>query len=356
MEPENRITTRLLWAFLLLVIAGVTVAFLASRFGPAARARGLPVLGTIPDFSLTDRSGRTITRADLMGHVSVADFIFTSCSAQCPQVTAQMAKVQRFALPSWSDVRLLSLTVDPERDTPEVLSAYAQSFSADPDRWWFLTGPRDRLDDLTRNGFKVAGASPVPVDTSPDAILHSVSLVLLDRQARIRGYYQSTDSDDMARLRGDLSALASAGGPRLPLRRLPDLNAALNGASFLLLCCGYYFIRRKRIAAHRACMLTAFGTSVLFLVSYLAYHSQVGSVRFPGTGWVRPLYFSILISHTVLAAAVPILALITLFRAFRADFPAHKRIARWTLPIWTYVSLTGVVVYVMLYWVYGARG
>jgi cytochrome oxidase Cu insertion factor (SCO1/SenC/PrrC family) len=196
----------------LLVIGGIVAAYVGTRFSASARAAKLPVLGTLPDFSLTERNGKTVTRADLMGKVSVVDFIFTSCAAQCPQVTAQMLKIQSFALPRWKNVQLVSLTVDPERDTPEAMADYAKSFSADPARWLFLTGDKDRLDDLTRNGFKVASASKVPVDTSPDAVLHSVSLILLDSQGRIRGYYESTDSKEMAQLRGDLAALATSGG------------------------------------------------------------------------------------------------------------------------------------------------
>ena len=127
------------------------------------------------------------------------------------------------------------------------------------------------------------------------------------------------------------------------------MNAVLNGTCAILLTTGFVLIRRRQIAAHRACMATAFALSVVFLVSYLVYHVQVGSVPFRGQGWVRPLYFAILISHTVLAATVPVLAIITLRFAISGKYPRHKRLARWTLPIWLYVSVTGVVVYWMLY-------
>ena len=130
---------------------------------------------------------------------------------------------------------------------------------------------------------------------------------------------------------------------------LPTLNALLNGLAAVALVVGLWFIRTGRWRAHRAAMLTAVGLSTAFLTSYLIYHAQVGSVRYQGQGWVRTLYFAILISHTVLAAAVPFLAAITLVRALRRRFPAHATIARWTLPIWLYVSVTGVVIYLMLY-------
>lgn len=130
---------------------------------------------------------------------------------------------------------------------------------------------------------------------------------------------------------------------------LPTVNATLNGTSALLLSAGYLAIRGRRIALHRALMLAALVVSILFLISYLYYHSQVGTTRFTGQGWVRPLYFTILFSHTVLAVAIVPLAIVTLYRALRANFVRHKRIARWTLPIWIYVSVTGILVYLMLY-------
>ena len=130
---------------------------------------------------------------------------------------------------------------------------------------------------------------------------------------------------------------------------LPHLNAALNALSFLLLLVGYSFIRRGRIAAHRATMVSALAVSGLFLVSYVVYHYNYGSVRFTGQGLVRPVYFFILITHVILAAAIVPLVLLTVVRAARGDFARHRRIARWTLPLWLYVSVTGVVVYLMLY-------
>ena len=129
---------------------------------------------------------------------------------------------------------------------------------------------------------------------------------------------------------------------------LPALNATLNAIAAAWLVSGYVLIRQGRRRAHRAAMIAAFVTSALFLISYLVYHSQAGSRPFTGQGWIRPVYFTILISHVVLAAAVPPLAIVTLARGLHARYDAHRRIARRTLPIWLYVSLTGVVVYLML--------
>jgi len=135
----------------------------------------------------------------------------------------------------------------------------------------------------------------------------------------------------------------------MTLRDLPALNAALNAAAAVALLTGFWLIRCGRWRAHRVAMITALVLSSAFLTSYLVYHAQVGSVRFQGQGWLRTLYLSILATHTVLAAAVPVLAIITLSRALRRRFDRHRAIARWTLPIWLYVSVTGVVVYWMLY-------
>jgi uncharacterized membrane protein YozB (DUF420 family) len=133
---------------------------------------------------------------------------------------------------------------------------------------------------------------------------------------------------------------------------LPAVNATLNATAAVLLTIGYLFIRRGRIAQHRAVMIAAFTTSVLFLISYLVYHAQAGSKPFPGGGTIRLVYFAILLTHTVLAATVPVLAIITLSRGLSARYDRHRAIARWTLPIWLYVSVTGVVVYFMLYQLY----
>src|SRR3954471_18142337 len=135
----------------------------------------------------------------------------------------------------------------------------------------------------------------------------------------------------------------------LSVHDLPAVNATLNALSGVLLLVAYVLIRNRRIDRHRQVMIAAFATSSLFLVCYVVYHAQVGSVRFPRQGLVRPLYFTILITHVTLAAAVLPLAIVTLSRGLKARYARHRHIARWTLPIWIYVSVTGVLVYVLLY-------
>lgn len=138
----------------------------------------------------------------------------------------------------------------------------------------------------------------------------------------------------------------------ISISQLPTLNAILNSISFVLLIIGFWMISKRKITLHKVFMVSAFVTSILFLISYVIYHAQVGSTRFPGEGAIRPVYFFILISHVLLAAVVPVLAVMTIYRALRKQWFRHTRIAHWTLPIWLYVSITGVIIYWLLYHVY----
>jgi protein SCO1/2/putative membrane protein len=304
--------------------------------------------GPIGDFSLTERSGRVVERQDLSGKVWVAAFIFTRCAGPCAQVSSSMASLQR-GLAADKDVRFVSFTVDPEFDTPGVLRAYAQRFAADPERWLFLTGKRDEIYPLIRNRFRLG----VERNEGPDAqsgyeVTHSTKLVLVDSHGHIRGYFDGTDPEELSQLRQRILLLVWQ-------NRLPTVNATLNGLSALLLSIGYLAIRRRRVTLHKTCMLAALGVSALFLVSYLYYHFAVRKgepTSFTGTGWVRPVYFTVLLSHTLLAVVVAPLALFTAIQGLRDRLAGHVRVARWTLPLWLYVCVTGVVVYGMLYHLY----
>lgn len=138
----------------------------------------------------------------------------------------------------------------------------------------------------------------------------------------------------------------------LSISDLPALNAALNATSFVFLTVGYIYIRRGNQQAHKRCMIGALIASSIFLTSYLIYHYHVGATKFTGEGWIRPVYFTILISHVTLAIAIVPLVIITVVRAAKGKFDKHKAIARWTWPLWMYVSVTGIFVYVMLYHLY----
>jgi len=171
----------------------------------ALPAPSLPVLGAVPSFTLVERSGRAVSAADLAGHVWVADFVFTHCPTFCPLLTERMAGLQKALAPAADPVRLVSFSVDPVHDTPEVLLDYARRARAG-DGWLFVTGPREALAALLRDGFKVAWADDGP-PASP--ITHSDRFVLVDRALRIRGYYHGTQPDDVARLARDALALGA---------------------------------------------------------------------------------------------------------------------------------------------------
>jgi protein SCO1/2 len=165
---------------------------------------GLQRYGSVPDFTLTERSGKTTTLADLRGNIWIADFIYTTCKDTCPLQSAEMTKLQDL----WkdqADLKLVSFSVDPETDTTEVLSRYAARYQADAGRWLFLTGNRERIVRLVQEGFKLSAAS-LPSDAD-GIILHSPRFVLIDQQAQIRGYYDSRDNEALQRLKRDVATL-----------------------------------------------------------------------------------------------------------------------------------------------------
>ncbi len=194
----------LLWGLLVLVIAAIAGLTWWTRFGPGA-VPPPPVLSEVPDFTLTAQDGSALSREDLLGAPWVADLVFTRCVLACPVMSGKMAILDR-ELPD--GVRLVSITVDPEHDQPAVLGEYAEKFGAS-DRWLFLTGPRDQIAQLAGEGLRL-GYDPNPplVPLEPgDNIYHSTRFVLLDDQARVRGYYETTEGDEMDTLRRDLRAL-----------------------------------------------------------------------------------------------------------------------------------------------------
>lgn len=341
---------------------------------PHANASQLGFYGKVGPFKLQERSGQSITHENLKNHLWVAAFIFTSCTAECPMMGAEMAKIQD-TMKTHPRFKLVSFTVDPGHDTVSVLAAYGKRFQADPQKWWFVTGSKDTLYEVATKQFHLPvqenhpsahehhhGSgdehsqtatpdpfAPVPPKTAAsNPFLHSSKLVVVDENLNIRGYYDGTDSTAVEKLLADLPQASAK-----PVSILPTLNACLNGTSALLLLLGFFFIRNKNIQAHRWAMITAFCTSALFLLCYLYYHYSIGGGKpFPGQGGIRTLYFTILISHTILAVAIVPMILLTFSRALRERFDQHRKIARWTLPLWLYVSVTGVVIYLMLYQLY----
>jgi protein SCO1 len=312
-----------------------------------------------------------VTQADLDDRVWIAAFIFTRCPLSCPRISGVMRTLQgRLAR---TNALLVSISVDPEHDTPAVLKAYAEQFGASPDRWWFLTGAKTATYDVIHNGFKLALAETTAADRADGAesIAHSDRLALVEH-GRVVGLFESTDSAALDELVARATRLAQPGW----VRRLPTVNASLNALCAVLLMAGWFFIRHRSAAwstsssswegletpvrsgpldspgarAHVMCMLLAVVTSAVFLACYLVYHYQAGSMPFQHGGPVRWVYFTILLSHTALATfgVVP-LVILTLLRAARRDFAKHARIAQVTFPIWVYVSVTGVIIYLLLY-------
>lgn len=350
MTPSYRLGNLTVLATVLASLA-VCSAFVGRAPVPARAAqnlgdRGFP-LGT---FRLTERSGRTVTDADLADRAWVASFIFTRCPLSCPRISSVMKGLQaRF---KGTGVRLVSISVDPAHDTPAVLADYARRFGADPDRWWFLTGPEADVVDLIFARFKlsVSPASEADRNAGAEAFSHSDRLALVGRGNTVVGYFGSDDPAALDALVAKARSLDAERGVPAWVRRLPAVNAGLNGSCAVLLSLGWFMIRGGRVRAHAACMIAAVTVSSLFLACYLVYHANVGSVPFRGVGGIRLAYFTILLSHTLLATfgVVPLVAL-TLIQALRRRFDRHARVARLTLPVWLYVSVTGVVIYWMLY-------
>lgn len=342
------------------LVAGTVVLALAVCLG-TVRTRSTPVtagheLGEhafpLGDFRLTERSGRVVNGGDFADRVWIASFIFTRCPASCPRITSVMKGLQG-KLAS-SSVQLASVSVDPEHDTPAVLSAYAQRFGADPERWWFLTGPKEDVYGLILKGFRlgVAESSPEEQKEGAEAISHTAKLALVAPGNRVVGYYNADEPADVKALADTALQLASSRSQALLpgwVRSLPAVNATLNSLCAILLVTGWTFIRSGQARAHAACMILGVAVSALFLTCYLVYHFHAGSVPYRGLGVLRLVYFTILLSHTVLAIVVVPLVVATLIRAAGRDFVRHGRVARFTFPVWLYVSVTGVVIYLMLY-------
>jgi protein SCO1/2 len=453
--PCNRVMLRtwsgILW---LLVLVSLLVMFLTPQSQPDIRQisgdkSGFPgfhrpveldpevelVTRKVADFTMTERSGTTVTRDDLLGKPWVVNFIFTSCVMTCPANTTAMMKLAEQS--KNVDVRFVTITVDPERDTPQRLSDYAEIYGADADQWWFLTGEKEEIHQLILKNF----LQVVEEQQGKNRLLgyefaHTDRVLHIAADGTILGQYLSTDPLEMTKLRRVLAGetetparnrflVAKSGelasepeeslkkpspetqpeepaDPIAPeatedektdekadvevapltgetsvavenqqqfafeqaeialpvpawIERLPTINALLNSLATLLLLAGYMFIRRKQIIPHRNCMLSAFAVSILFLATYLTYHFGLhaytgeSSKKFPDLGFIRQVYYVILISHILLAVAVPVLAVTTLVQAGRQRWEQHRFWASITFPIWLYVSVTGVIIYWMLY-------
>ncbi len=320
--------------------------------GPSAAGNRVSIPGSvallgrqIAPFSFVRETSQPVGSETLKETVWLAAFTFTRCPASCPRISSTLKGLQDQL--AGSSVKIISISVDPRHDTPEVLKTYGAKFGADPDRWWFLTGPESEVYELIQKSFLVSAVPTTPdmQKQGAEEIAHSDRIALVDKDLKLVRYYDSNSPDELRQLVTE----ARLRNQKSWVKALPKWNATLNATSFLFLMTGWFLIRNGRMRAHAFIMLTCLAISGAFLSSYLTYHFYVGTVRFPGTGLIRQLYLSILLSHTVLAVVlVPLIAL-SILRAIRKDFVRHKAIAKVTFPIWVYISVTGVVIYLMLY-------
>ena len=352
-----KLTASILGAVLLAGAAPLSWAALPPAQGVASPPPGSEVrFSEVPDFAFTERSGATVTRADLLGSPWIAVPFYARCLGPCPSLTGDL-RARVYEELRGSDVRLVSFSVDPRFDSPEVLEEWASRFEVEDDRWLFLTEDLVEMEAFVREGLKVALARDETLEPGL-AVTHSTRLPVIDPEGRIAGWYEcAADGLERAELESNMDlltnvALALSTAPQPS--NLPAINAALNGLATVLLVLGYRAIKRGDRERHAALMKTAFATSAAFLACYLYYHTAVlplqgGPTQFHGGGAAKVGYLTLLASHVILAAVNLPMILRTLLLARREDWERHRRWARWTFPIWLYVSVTGVVVYVVLY-------
>jgi uncharacterized membrane protein YozB (DUF420 family)/cytochrome oxidase Cu insertion factor (SCO1/SenC/PrrC family) len=350
----------------LLVPLSLAVAVLAFVAPPVGKAKPRPAEAPavaerdhIADFALVDQRKRKVTRDDLLGKVWIASFILIPCpDGKCQQVTQTVERLQE-ELPDHPDLRLVTFIVKDHED-PRVLDRYLRDHHVNPRRWLFLSGNEEEIDRVMRSCYLRGPKTEVG---SPE---HAQKLVLVDQAGKIRGWYDGLNDrnapegdfeQNLRKLRREVKALLA---PKQS--DFPAFNAALNAASAVLVLLGWGAIRRRLIRLHIACMLSAMFVSAVFLASYLYYHLVVKSgvvTRFrdqapDAPSWVGHVYGAILFTHTILAVVVTPLVLWSAYLGLRNRLSQHMRMARLTLPVWLYVSVTGVVVYWMLYRLYPA--
>jgi protein SCO1 len=321
----------------------------------AAAADSPASFGVVGEFELIDQRGARVTNLDVADRPRLYGFFFTSCTGPCPRLTANMRQAQE--LLADEEVGLVSISVDPEKDTPEVLAAYAKSFTADTSRWVFLTGAEDQIYPLMRTSFALG------VDKLPDSeavaalrVSHATRLVTVDDEGAIRGYYDGESEEGLEAAVERMRFLASGTAPSAAATpsSLPLVNASLNGVAAVLLLLGYLAIRRDRRELHAKLMGAALLCSAFFLSSYVYYHVVViplqdGPTKYNGGGALKVGYLILLVTHVIGAIVNLPMVLLTFWRAHKQRWESHARLARKTWPLWMYVSVTGVLVYLMLY-------
>jgi len=308
-----------------------------------------PIDYPVGNFSLQERSGKYMTAHNLRGTIWVAHFFFPQCTGACTKSTPNMKKLQE-AFRGKPFVKFVSIAL--HADTLDTLKLYADAQEAEPDQWYFLTGnDEDRVHEIVRVQFfntVMRNNNPTP----GNEIVHSSRLVLIDPNGIMVGSVEGTEDNAFDVMKREIERLRLKQQIPITGADLPWFNAMLNSSCTILLLLGWIAIKLRFETLHKMLMLVALGVSAVFLSSYLYYHFIVMGMeptRFQGTGTARYAYFAILLSHTILAIVVAPLALTIAVQGLRDSRQIHVKLARWTMPIWLYVSATGVVVYWMLY-------
>jgi uncharacterized membrane protein YozB (DUF420 family)/cytochrome oxidase Cu insertion factor (SCO1/SenC/PrrC family) len=332
--------------------------------------------GDVPDFTFEDSRGGTLSKADLLGAPWIAVPFFLRCTGPCPSITRDIRAKLHDQLDG-TPIRIVSFSIDPEIDTPEELRAYAESIDVDPERWLFVRSETEaEMHAFIKEGLMVPLQRNEGVDDPGQAITHGTRMPVIDAEGQVAGLYELRDpalGEDGLPLAVAEPILAGRYGLLIararslagldyvwPLpgeghgSRIPLLNAVLNGTSFLLLIAGIFAIKGGHKERHERLMKLAFLFSAAFLGFYLYYHFKVqpiqgGATPYNGTGAIKTAYLVMLLTHIVLAVVNLPMVLRTFWLAHKEDWERHKRMAKWTFPIWAYVSLTGVLVYLMLY-------
>jgi protein SCO1/2 len=328
------------------------LAVIAAAWTTGASAQTPPLFtklteGPLAPFALKDQTGAPFTPEQLRGKVWIAHFFFTTCTQGCDKTVGRMRDIQE-AVRGKNDIALVSISVNPENDDVNLLADYARDLGAEPGQWFFLTSPEVDVRAMVQKTFFV-NAQANPSAPKGQDVTHDFRLLVVDRDGQIVGFTDGRDPANVPLLVDRVRRLASE------RYVLPAVNAALNATAGFLLIVGYLAIRRRNINLHKTAMLSALLCSGVFLGCYLYYHFMILSGQSPrlvGPGAVRIIYLTILLSHTLLAVVVAPLALFTTYQGLTDNLARHVRLARWTLPIWLYVSITGVVVYAMLYHLY----
>lgn len=324
----------------------------------------------VPAFTFDDSRGGTLSLADLAGRTWVGVPFFLECTGPCPSITRDIRE-RLYPELEGTDVLIVSFSLDPERDTPEALDEYAKTLEIDRDRWLFVsTAEEGAMHDFVRAGLRVPVQRDGDAEELGESIIHGTRMPVIDPEGVIAGYYELADPMLATGMSGEEAlpleqaepllearfallanrARAIATGPSI----IPLVNASLNGTAFVLLVLGMIAIKKGAKKTHEHLMKLAFLVSATFLGFYLYYHFAVlpisgGPTKYNGEGGAKLAYLLMLASHVVLAIVNLPMVLRTLWLAHREDWERHRRLAKLTLPIWLYVSVTGVAVYLVLY-------